>query len=78
MLNSPVSYISIDVNSYVELALNRFDTVVEASAYNDGGANVIADTDLISKNILWLNAIGYFYRILKIIPIYDKMKYIKI
>lgn len=34
--NAPVSYISIDVNPSIELALNRFDRVVGTTAYNDG------------------------------------------
>ena len=37
----PVSYISIDVNPSIELALNRFDRVVSAEAYNRDGAAVL-------------------------------------
>ncbi len=46
VLNTSVSYISIDVNPSVELALNRFDNVVEAAAYNDDGAAVLKNVDL--------------------------------
>ncbi len=37
LLQAPVSYVSIDVNPSVELALNRFDRVVSATAYNEDG-----------------------------------------
>lgn len=37
---APVSYISIDVNPSVELALNRLDRVVGITAYNDAGGAV--------------------------------------
>lgn len=50
VINSAVSYISIDVNPSIELALNRFDTVVEASAYNDSGSEVLASLDLKGKS----------------------------
>lgn len=40
--NAPVSYISIDVNPSIELALNRFDRVVGTTAYNDDGAQVLS------------------------------------
>lgn len=49
VLNTAVSYISIDVNPSVELALNRFDNVVEASAYNDDGAEALNGLDLKGK-----------------------------
>lgn len=37
---TPVSYISIDINPSLELALNRLDRVVKVTAYNDDGAAV--------------------------------------
>lgn len=37
----PVSYISIDVNPSVELALNRFDRVVDATARNEDGERIL-------------------------------------
>lgn len=49
VFNTAVSYISIDVNPSVELALNRFDNVVEASAYNDDGAEALKGLDLKGK-----------------------------
>ena len=40
-LQTPVSYVSIDVNPSIELALNRFDRVVSATAFNKDGAAVL-------------------------------------
>lgn len=50
VLNTSVSYISIDVNPSVELALNRFDNVVEAAAYNDDGAAILKNVNLKGKS----------------------------
>ncbi len=50
VFNTAVSYISIDVNPSIELALNRFDHVVEAAAYNDDGAAVLNGLDLKGKS----------------------------
>lgn len=49
VFNTAVSYISIDVNPSIELALNRFDNVVEAAAYNDDAAAVLEGLDLKGK-----------------------------
>lgn len=49
VLNKAVSYISIDINPSVELALNRFDNVVKASAYNDDGSELLENLDLKGK-----------------------------
>jgi len=50
VLNTSVSYISIDVNPSVELALNRFDNVVEAAAYNDDGTAILKNVNLNGKS----------------------------
>lgn len=50
ILNTSVSYISIDVNPSVELSLNRFDNVVEAAAYNDDGEAILKNVDLNGKS----------------------------
>ncbi len=50
VLNTSVSYISIDVNPSVELALNRFDNVVKATAYNDDGAAILNNVNLKGKS----------------------------
>lgn len=41
MIQTPVSFVSIDVNPSVELALNRFDRVVSAKGYNEDGKSVL-------------------------------------
>lgn len=46
---SPVSYISVDVNPSVELALNRFDRVVDAVAYNDDGTLILENLNFKNK-----------------------------
>ena len=48
-VKTPVSYISIDVNPSIELALNRFDRVVSVTAYNSEGEEVIKDLPLKGK-----------------------------
>lgn len=40
--NTPVSYISIDVNPSIELTLNRWDKVITAKAYNDDGSEILS------------------------------------
>lgn len=47
--NTAVSYISIDINPSVELALNRLDNVVKASAYNEDGEKLLKQIDLTGK-----------------------------
>ncbi|MEG2074609.1 MAG: hypothetical protein RRY54_07560, partial [Angelakisella sp.] len=46
---TPVSYISIDVNPSLELALNRLDRVINVTAYNDDGAQILQNLNLINK-----------------------------
>lgn len=41
VVRTPVSYISIDVNPSIELALNRLDRVVSAAAYNQDGEIIL-------------------------------------
>ena len=45
----PVSYVSIDVNPSIELALNRFDRVVYAAAYNLEGEEILNGLSLKGK-----------------------------
>lgn len=40
-IKTPVSYVSIDVNPSLELALNRYDRVVSATAYNEEGESIL-------------------------------------
>lgn len=51
----PVSYISIDVNPSIELAVNRFDRVVSVTGYNADGHDILQHVPL--KNISYLQAI---------------------
>lgn len=46
---TPVSYVSIDVNPSIELALNRFDRVVFAEAYNPEGEEILKELSLKGK-----------------------------
>lgn len=41
-VRTPVSYVSIDVNPSIELALNRYERVVSAKAYNEDGTVVLS------------------------------------
>ena len=55
MYHRPVSYISIDVNPSIELAINRFDKVVSAKGYNADGQDILQHVSL--KNISYMQAI---------------------
>lgn len=46
---APVSYVSIDVNPSVELALNKLDRVVAATAYNEQGEELLQGMSLRGK-----------------------------
>lgn len=46
---TPSAYVDLDVNPSIELVLNRFDRVIEASPYNDDGAAVLRDVDIHHK-----------------------------
>lgn len=52
---SPVSYISVDVNPSIELALNRFKRVISVKEYNEDGFMVIQNLKL--KNHLYTDAL---------------------
>lgn len=46
---TPVSYISVDANSSVELTLNRFDRVISVASYSEDGPLVIDEVSLKGK-----------------------------
>lgn len=46
---APVSYISVDINPSIELTLNRFDRVIESTAYSDDGAELLTNLNLDHK-----------------------------
>lgn len=58
--SKPVSYISIDVNPSIELAVNRFDRVVSATGYNADGEDILRHVSL--ENIPYLQAIDRLLR----------------
>ncbi|MDR0434930.1 MAG: hypothetical protein LBH21_07770 [Gracilibacteraceae bacterium] len=47
---SATAFLDIDINPSVELAVNRFGRVIEASAYNGEGAGIITETGLTHKS----------------------------
>lgn len=49
LYQTPVSYVSIDVNPSIELALNRFDRVVSMAAYNVEGEKILKSLPLKGK-----------------------------
>lgn len=53
--NKPVSYISMDVNPSIELAINRYGKVISAEAYNRDGQNILQHLSL--KNRPYVQAI---------------------
>lgn len=55
-IQMPVSYLSIDVNPSIELALNRFNKVVSVTAYNEEGEAVVNGLSLKGKE--YTEAIG--------------------
>lgn len=48
-MQTPVSYVSIDINPSIELSLNRFDRVVSAEAYNEEGEKILKNLSLTWK-----------------------------
>lgn len=48
-MKTPVSYVSIDVNPSVELALNRYDRVISSTAYNEEGESVLEGINVKGK-----------------------------
>lgn len=52
ILQLPVSYVSIDVNPSVELALNRIDRVISATAYNEDSETVLTGLSVNGKKYM--------------------------
>jgi len=48
---TPYSYVSLDVNPSIEYEVNRFDRVIDVTAVNDDGAEIINNLDLENKKI---------------------------
>lgn len=48
---TPVSYLSLDINPSVELGVNAFGKVVSTEAYNDDGKTILSGTDVTGSNV---------------------------
>lgn len=48
-LHTPVSYVSIDINPSIELALNRLDRVASVTAFNEDGETLVRGLSLKGK-----------------------------
>lgn len=62
LVRTPVSYVSIDVNPSIELALNRFDRVVSAEAYNKEGEDILKDVSFDIKGATYKEAVDAVIR----------------
>lgn len=50
LLLEPVAYVSIDVNPSLELALNRLNLVISATAYNEDGEFILKNVSINGKS----------------------------
>jgi len=48
---TPVAYLSLDINPSVELAINAFDQVVSATAYNADGETILEGQDVLNTSV---------------------------
>lgn len=48
---TPVKYLSLDINPSVELGVNAFDKVVQAEAYNEDGEVILEGVDVIGSDV---------------------------
>lgn len=55
LYTTPVSYISMDVNPSIELALNLFDRVVGCEGYNEDGRQLVSEVDV--SNMTYTEAV---------------------
>lgn len=55
LYTTPVSYISMDVNPSIELALNLFDRVVSCEGYNEDGQQLVSEVDV--SNMTYTEAV---------------------
>ena len=51
ILNTPVAYISLDINPSIELGINLFDKVVTAEGVNADGQTMLSENDVINTNL---------------------------
>lgn len=50
LYQQPVAYVGLDVNPSLELAVNRFDRIVDATAINDDGRTVLEQVSLVGMS----------------------------
>ena len=48
---APTAYVGIEVNPSFELAVNRFDAVVGERSFNEDGAEVLAEAEVVGRTI---------------------------
>lgn len=48
---TPVTYLSIDINPSIELGINKFEKVVKAEAYNDDGEKVLKGINIKGSDV---------------------------
>jgi len=48
---TPVAYVSMDINPSIELGVNSFDKVVSVEAYNEDGEKILEGTNLINTDV---------------------------
>ncbi|MCX7774307.1 MAG: hypothetical protein N2376_14480 [Clostridia bacterium] len=49
--NTPVNYVSVDINPSIELGINAFNKVVSAEGVNEDGQTVLADQSVLNLNV---------------------------
>ncbi len=48
---TPVAYVSLDINPSIELGLNTFNTVIAATSFNADGQKVLADENVVGSGL---------------------------
>jgi len=48
---TPVAYVSLDINPSIELGLNTFNTVIAATSFNADGQKVMADENVVGSGL---------------------------
>ena len=48
---TPVAYVSMDINPSIELGVNSFDKVISVEAYNEDGEKILEGTNLINTDV---------------------------
>lgn len=48
---TPLTYLSVDINPSIELGINAFEIVVSAKAYNDDGKVILSNLDITGRDV---------------------------